>query len=226
VSLFAFRKRLQALGHFPTAYKNIDQLKLHFSQQLDKLVANRFIEFKPDRGPDAASGSTGYEANVSGSGAIAQGPKATAVGARGVNVGGKNKGSINTGIQKNVVTPGGAYIEGTVNTGGGPFAGRDMIARGFSPRDVEALFAPLLKVVTERAPADNQVEAEQQVEQLKAEVTKGDHADDRRIGKIVEGLVTMVPGAVGTIVGIFATPILSGIAGPVTKYVLDKLKPS
>ncbi len=52
MSLWAFQDKLRALGHYPTVYNNIDQLKLHFSQQLDKLAANGFIEFKPDQGPD------------------------------------------------------------------------------------------------------------------------------------------------------------------------------
>jgi hypothetical protein len=34
----------------------------------------------------------------------------------------------------------------------------------------------------------------------------------------------MAPGAVGAIVSTFANPILSGLAGPVTKFVLDKLQ--
>ena len=46
------------------------------------------------------------------------------------------------------------------------------------------------------------------------------------MGKIVDGLVGMVPGAVGAVVSMFAMPLLSGIAGPVTKYVLEKLKGS
>ena len=34
-SLFAFKKKLKALGHFVTVYQNIDTLKFHFNQQLD-----------------------------------------------------------------------------------------------------------------------------------------------------------------------------------------------
>jgi hypothetical protein len=90
--------------------------------------------------------------------------------------------------------------------------GRDkIITQGFSPRDVEALFATLLTAVTQQAPPDRRVEALQQVEQLKAEVTKGNHADDSRIGRIVDGLVTVVAGAVGTIMGMFATALLRAV---------------
>lgn len=49
MSLWAFQEKLNELGHFHTAYKNIDELKLQFNHQLDKLVANGFIEFKPDK---------------------------------------------------------------------------------------------------------------------------------------------------------------------------------
>lgn len=48
-SLWAFQDKLKALGHFYTVYKNIDELKFKFNQQLDKLVAEGFIEFKPDK---------------------------------------------------------------------------------------------------------------------------------------------------------------------------------
>jgi hypothetical protein len=46
-SLWAFQERLGELGHFYTAYKNIDELKFKLDQQLDKLAAGGFIEFKP-----------------------------------------------------------------------------------------------------------------------------------------------------------------------------------
>lgn len=53
MSLWAFQEKLSALGHFYTVYKNIDELKLKFNQQLDKLATNGFVEFKPDK--DAAA---------------------------------------------------------------------------------------------------------------------------------------------------------------------------
>lgn len=48
LSLERFQKKLGALEHFYTTYKNIDELKYKFNQQLDKLAANGFIEFKPN----------------------------------------------------------------------------------------------------------------------------------------------------------------------------------
>jgi hypothetical protein len=199
MSLWAFQEKLDALGHFYTRYKNTDELKFHFNQQLDKLATSDFIEFKPDKGEAAAPGGTTYQANLTGNGAIAQGG-GKAVGAGGVYVGGKNIGNI--------------------------FAGRDRIIQGISPQDLETLFAPLLAVVVQQAPSDKQAAAAQQVQKLKTEVAKGKQADDSKVGKIVDGLVGMVPGSVGQVVSMFTTPILSGISGPMTKYVLDKLKGS
>ncbi|MFN0299747.1 MAG: hypothetical protein ACKVQU_05255, partial [Burkholderiales bacterium] len=226
MSLWAFQEKLKSLGHFQTVYKNIDGLKFHFNQQLDKLAATGFIEFKSDKDGAGTASRTTSQATLTGSGAIAQGSGATAVGERGVFVGGKNIGNINTGTQTNVETGGGAYVAGSVDTGGGNFVGRDRITQGVSMKDLEPLFASLLATVATQAPVGMQPKAVQHVEELKAEVAKGKHADDKKMGTIVEGLVGMVPGAVKAVVSMFATPILGGIAGPVTKYVLDKLKAS
>ena len=73
-----------------------DALKLHFNQQLDKLAAAGFIEFKPEQGAAAAPAGDNYQATLTGSGAIAQGRGAQAVGAGGVLVGGNNSSNINT----------------------------------------------------------------------------------------------------------------------------------
>ena len=224
MSLWAFQEKLGALGHFYTVYKNIDQLKFHFNQQLDKLAKNGFIELKWDKGEVAAPHGNTYQATLTDNGAIAQGPDARAVGARGVYVGGKNAGNINTGTQT-IDTGGGAYVGGSVDTAG-DFVGRDRITQGVSPRDLEPLFASLLAVVTKQAPADKQAAVVQRVEELKAEVAKGKQADDSKVSRIVDGLVAMVPSAIGAVVSMFATPILGGIAGPMTKSVLDKLKGS
>ncbi|MEF8713820.1 MAG: SUMF1/EgtB/PvdO family nonheme iron enzyme [Accumulibacter sp.] len=83
LSLWAFQDKLEALGHFPTRYANVDQLKLHFRQQLDKLAASGFGDSPPDRAAPAAPGGGRFEARLTGDGAIAQGDGAIAVGAGG-----------------------------------------------------------------------------------------------------------------------------------------------
>jgi hypothetical protein len=236
-TLWAFQDKLKALGHFQTEYQNAAELKLHFSEQLDQLAANGFIEFTLDQGGTAAAAGGSNQATLTGNGAIAQAPGATAVGAAGVYVGGRNTGTINTGthvggdqvlgdqIGSQVHTSGGNSFGGDVDTGGGHFAGRDQtIASAVSARELEALFAPLLAVLAQAAPPAQQAEAAQQVQDLKAEVAKGQQADDSRIGRIIDSLAAMAPAAVASVLSTFATPILGGIAGPVTKFVLDRLK--
>ena len=80
-SLWAFQDKLKALGHYQTEYANTDQLLLHFSQQLDKLVDGGFIQF-PEEGDRAggcaadqlATNSGGLVSTGSGNGATFAGP--------------------------------------------------------------------------------------------------------------------------------------------------------
>ena len=222
MSLRAFQQKLDGLGHFYTAYKNTDALTFHFSQQLDKLAASGFIEFTPDRSETAV---IPHEAKLTGNGAIAQGTDAVAVGSGAVFVGGRSTGAIITG-SPHIDTGGGAYVGGSVDTGGGDFVGRDKVTTGISHRDLEPLFAPLAAAVAAHAPSGSQASAMKRVQELEAEIAKGTLADDSQVGRLVDGLVAMVPGAVGAIVSMFATPILGATVGPVTKFVLDKLKAS
>ena len=43
-TLWAFQEKLRSHGHFYTSYKNVDALKLHFNQQLDRLTKIGFIK--------------------------------------------------------------------------------------------------------------------------------------------------------------------------------------
>ena len=93
MSLWAFQEKLDDLGHFYTRYKNIDELKLHFSQQLDKLAANGFIELLKNE-----NGISIKQAELTGSGSIAQG-EGDAMGAGAVKVTGDVVGNIISGTQ-------------------------------------------------------------------------------------------------------------------------------
>lgn len=95
---------------------------------------------------------------------------------------------------------------------------------GVSGEELAPLFAPLYSAVRSAAPAEQQTAAVQQVEHLQAEAQKGEQADDSRLATLIEGLVGLVPSAVSTVVSTFANPILGGLTGPVTTYVLSKLK--
>jgi hypothetical protein len=121
---------------------------------------------------------------------------------------------------------GGDHIQVGNVSGSGIAIGRNAsasVTSGLASADIANLFAGLEKVIQQSAPERRQ-EAEQTVEALKGEVAKGDKSDDSRVAKLIDKLVDLVPGAVSAVVSTFATPILGGIAGPVTKFVLDKLK--
>lgn len=213
MSLLTFKKKLRALGHYLTPYKNVEGLQLHFGRQLDKLAASGFIEFKPEE-------TVMTEKTIHDS-AIAQGQGAQAAAPGSVLVGRDNQGNINLGTQIHVK---GAYVGGSVSTGGGDFVGRDKITYGLAAADLDVLFAPLLAAVVAQAPVEKREAASQQVLELRQEAAKGGQAEDRRMARIVDGLADLVPGAVATLVGAFASPILGGLAGPATQYVLDKLQ--
>ena len=97
------------------------------------------------------------------------------------------------------------------------------VQQGLSGVDLEKVFAPLLVAISTASP-ETRAEARQKAEELESEVAKGDKADDSRMAKLIDGLVQLVPGAVGAVASIFATPILGGLAGNATKFVLDKIQ--
>ena len=97
------------------------------------------------------------------------------------------------------------------------------VTQGISAAELEKLFMPLMAAVRQ-APPEKQAEAQQKAEALKTELSKGKEADDSVVGKLVDGLVSLVPGTVSAVVSMFATPVLGGVAGPVTKFVLDKIQ--
>jgi hypothetical protein len=118
---------------------------------------------------------------------------------------------------------GGVAITGSnVNTAGGDIVGRDKIQH-VSSHQIDDVFGPVGKVIEAAEPLEKAA-AEEKLRALKDEVAKGKHADDSVLAKLVEGLVGLVPAAVAGIVGAFASPVLSGLAGPVTKYALDKIQ--
>jgi hypothetical protein len=97
------------------------------------------------------------------------------------------------------------------------------VTTGVSGQDLERLFAPLVDAIRE-APPGKRDEALQKAGALKQEVAKGDKADDTVMAKLIDGLVELVPGAVSAVTSMFATPILGGLAGNATKFVLDKIQ--
>ncbi|EXI65710.1 MAG: hypothetical protein AW08_02920 [Candidatus Accumulibacter adjunctus] len=220
-SLHSFQEKLRALGHFQTVYGNTDQLCRHFGEQLDKLAANGFVKFERDREPSDGMADHSRHAVLHGNGAIAQGD-GPALGAGSVFIAGNHHGPIDTGTR--VDTGGGAYVGGNISAGG-DFVGRDrIVTQGVPASEIGALFAPLFNAVSEHAAPRNQAEAQQRLAEIEAEVAKGRQADDSRLGRLLDGLAALVPGAVASLVGTFASPLLAAAVGPVTKFVLGKLQ--
>ena len=87
MSLWAFQEKLNSLGHFYTVYKNVDELKFKFNQQLDKLASNGFIEFAPEKGQAAASPNVQINTTVTGGTVGVAGTQNVSIGS--LNVGGQ-----------------------------------------------------------------------------------------------------------------------------------------
>ena len=118
---------------------------------------------------------------------------------------------------------GGVNIGGTVGSVGGDIVGRDKIVGIPSAAALDDALRPLVEAIG-AAPADVRVQAEARLVDMKREAAKGKDANDSVIARLVDGLVGLVPGAASAVVSAFATPLLAGIAGPVTSFVLDKLR--
>jgi hypothetical protein len=119
---------------------------------------------------------------------------------------------------------GGVNISGGIVSVGGDIVGRDKtVGTEISKVQLDQILRPVEEAVRTAPPA-NQPEAMQKLEELKSEAAKGKNAKDSVVAKLVESLVGLIPGAVGAVASAFGTPLLGGIAGPATKYVLDKIQ--
>ncbi len=92
----------------------------------------------------------------------------------------------------------------------------------WSPTEIHNTWQPIADAIGAAAP-EKQEEAKAKLEALKKEVAKGSKAEDGVVAKLVKGLVGLVPTAVSAVGSAFGTPLLSSVAGPVTKFVLNEL---
>ena len=98
---------------------------------------------------------------------------------------------------------------------------RVSVTSGISVQELQQLFDPLITFI-QKSSAPDQAEALSQVEDLQQEVAKGEEADDSKVGGLIDDVISLVPDAVSYIAKIFGTPYLDSIAGPITKFVLNK----
>jgi hypothetical protein len=127
------------------------------------------------------------------------------------------------GEKKGEGQSGGVNISGVVGSVGGDIVGGNKIVGAPSAAALDEALRPLI-VAFESAPIKERAEATEKLTALKQEAAKGKEANDSVVAKLVDGLAGLVPGAASAVVSAFATPILAGIAGPVTSFVLDKLR--
>ena len=98
------------------------------------------------------------------------------------------------------------------------------VQQGISADDLATALAPVVDAIRQNADTATQAAALQEVEALEQELAKGQKANDTRVAGILDGLASLVPGAVAAVVSAFGTPLLGGLAGPVTQFVLGQLK--
>ena len=93
---------------------------------------------------------------------------------------------------------------------------------GLSAAEVATAFAPLVAAI-QSAPAQQQAPATETMQALQQEAAKGEGADDEVIGGLIQDMVDLVPGAVSAVGAVFGGPLLSGLAGPATRFVLRRI---
>jgi hypothetical protein len=116
---------------------------------------------------------------------------------------------------------------GGVNISGGQvtatnIAGRDIhIHTQISQSDLSQVFRPVAEVI-ERS-AQNGPVAMEKLELLKLEARKGKEGDHSRMTQLIDAILGLVPEAFKSLAAAFAAPVLSGVAGPVTQFLLAKI---
>lgn len=151
---------LRGVGPFPVSlYRGATDLGTFDRQEpLPEATAAREIEpSQSERRLRQLMRSVSYQAELHGSGAIAQGRDNVVAGERGVAIGGNVQGGAIITGDNNVVdrrrainTQGGTYVEGAVNTGGGDFVGRDKTVMSGDFRGANVNVKAKLENVTQR----------------------------------------------------------------------------
>jgi hypothetical protein len=119
---------------------------------------------------------------------------------------------------------GGINITSSNVTTHGPVVGGNYTSTAEISRDqLDQLFGPIL-AAARTAGHEVQAEAVEKANSLKQEASKGAKADEGQIAKLVDELLELVPGATSAVVSALGSPILGGIAGPITHWVLKKFQ--
>ncbi|MCP5096606.1 MAG: hypothetical protein GY943_13720 [Chloroflexi bacterium] len=182
---------------------------------------------------------TSYRAKVKGGGAIAQGAGSTAVGARGVNVGGNVGGSIVTGDKNTVVQGdqvqgdkvsgdkvGGDKISvGNISNSSNLAIGRDAQAhQGISGDALKAIFQTVHQKIQERDEDPNVDKAEiiNEVKKIEVEATTEAKPNENKLERWIRNLANMAPDIVEVMVASMAGPVTGATA--VLRNIIAKVK--
>jgi CHAT domain-containing protein len=128
--------------------------------------------------------------------------------------------------ETNINTGGGAYVGGDVNvSGSGKFIGRDDQSQtGLSGDEVAKLFASIYQQIdarTDLKPADKKyVKAD--VQDVEAEVAKGDQADESTLERRLHNILRMAPDIMDVIANTLVSPTLGAAA--ILRRVIAKVK--
>lgn len=93
---------------------------------------------------------------------------------------------------------------------------------GLSAAQVVQLMLPILDA-SQASSSSVRQSAATKVMELQTEAIKGKQADDSVMASLIEDITDLVPGAVSAVVSAFASPLLAGLGGAATKYVLKRL---
>ena len=118
---------------------------------------------------------------------------------------------------------GGVNISGVVGSIGGDVIGGSKIIGLTSAAALDEALRPVPEAI-KAAPPQVKPEAEAKLAALKQEAAKGKDRNDGVMGKLLDELIGLVPAAASAVGSAFATPALGALVGPVTTFVLDKLR--
>ncbi|HEX6383770.1 MAG TPA: hypothetical protein VF177_03775 [Anaerolineae bacterium] len=196
------------------------QADAEFAAQLQALLA-QYEEAAEAHA--AATGST-YTATVKGGGAVAQGPGATAVGERGVYVGGSVSGSVVAGDDNTVTQVGGDQIEvGDISGSSGVAIGRGAEARvqqGVSGQELAQIFDIVYRRIEER-PEHSDVDKEDivaEVQRIEKEAAKKEQANPNRLESWLRNLANMAPDILDVMAASLGGPV-SGTTAVLAKII-------
>ena len=117
---------------------------------------------------------------------------------------------------------GGVHISGGTVTSQN-IAGSDIhIGTQISHNELNQVFQPVADAI-QSAPTEKRPEALQKLESLKQEAAKGKDADHGLMTRLADGIVGLVPDALKSLARAFGAPLLTGVSGPITQFLLNKL---